>query len=223
VRVVPAEVAGAGSYAARIPLDVPGPYVVAVVDEASGEPVIVTGVAHDGSDELRSTGSDRAALERIASLSGGRLRESLAGIFRERRGRRFAYEGLSRALYTISVVLLVALVSARRLAVPDVVARAAERWRIRMGARRASREARRHEIRQRAATGQAHVAALGSRVARRRKTHEPPDTAALSLGTSPPPQDPAPPKVEAPPQAPAAGPTRTAAEILAERRRKKER
>ena len=45
-------------------------------------------------DELRPTGTDRGLLRRIAELTGGKLRDTLAGIFPDRDAERFAYTPL---------------------------------------------------------------------------------------------------------------------------------
>jgi hypothetical protein len=92
-------------------------------DDVSGEAVGTTGAALSAGEELRPTGSDVALLDRIADLTRGKKRSTLAGIFGDRGGRRFAYEDASRALVTLAAFALLLAVAARRLALPDAIAR----------------------------------------------------------------------------------------------------
>ncbi len=106
---------GAGRYAASLPVQRPGTYLVSVADTLSGTLLATTGLEMSTGDELEPTGTDRAALRAIAERSGGTLRESLAGIFRERLQRRPAYRSVDRALAWLGALFLLASVVARRL------------------------------------------------------------------------------------------------------------
>ncbi len=121
------EATGAGAYATTIPLSRPGTYVVAARDELTGELVGTTGAALGAGEELRPTGSDLALLGRIADLSGGKRRDTLAGIFSDRATRRFAYDDPSEELALAAALLLLSAVASRRLAMPDALARALAR------------------------------------------------------------------------------------------------
>jgi len=121
-RDVPLEAVGAGRYAATVPLSRPGTYVAAAKDEVSGEPVGTIGAVLTAGEELRPTGSDRALLGRIASMTGGRVRDTLAGLFDDRAARRFAYKSLVPWLALLSAMAMLLAVAARRLGVPDLVA-----------------------------------------------------------------------------------------------------
>jgi hypothetical protein len=93
-----------------------------------------TGAALTAGEELRPTGSDRALLTRIATMTGGKMRDTLAGVYDDRGARRFAYKQLSAPLLLLGAIALVTGVGARRLGVPD--------WLIALWARaRARRQA----------------------------------------------------------------------------------
>lgn len=126
---VPLEATGAGAYATSIPLSRPGTYVVAARDELTGELVGTTGAALGAGEELRPTGSDLALLGRIAELSGGKRRDTLAGVFTDRATRRFAYDDPTEELALAAALLLLSAVAARRLAMPESVERALGRLR----------------------------------------------------------------------------------------------
>jgi Ca-activated chloride channel family protein len=121
-RDVPLEAVGAGRYAATVPLSRPGTYVAAAKDEVSGEPVGTIGAVLTAGEELRPTGSDRVLMARIASMTGGKMRDTLAGLFDDRAARRFAYKSLVPWLALLSASALLLAVAARRLGVPDVIA-----------------------------------------------------------------------------------------------------
>jgi uncharacterized membrane protein len=140
-RTVVLEAVGSGAYAASVPLERPGAYVATALDEAGGEPLGVAGAALSAGEELRPTGTDRALLRRIAELSGGTVRDTLAGVFHDRPSRRFAYSSISALLAMLSAVGVLFAVGARRLAVPEVIAR--------LPARAAERRRRRSEARDR--------------------------------------------------------------------------
>jgi hypothetical protein len=120
-REVALEATGAGAYAASIPLSRPGTYVVLARDELSGEAVGTTGAVLGAGEELRPTGSDLALLSRIAELTGGKKRDTLAGIFGDRAARRFAYEDLGRTMVVLAALGLLLAVAARRLALPEAL------------------------------------------------------------------------------------------------------
>jgi hypothetical protein len=119
---------GTATYAGTLPLASPGVYMIAAHDELSGERVATAGAVLDASEELRPTGSDRALLTRIAELSGGKLRTTLAGIFDERFDGRLAFESLTQELVLAAALLLLLGVAARRFVFPDALGRLAARW-----------------------------------------------------------------------------------------------
>jgi hypothetical protein len=152
-RDVALEAVGAGRYAATVALARPGVYVATAKDELSGEAVGTTGAVLTAGEELRPTGSDRALLGRMAAMTGGKVRDTLAGLYDDRQGRRFAYTPLGAPLVLVAAVAMVLGVGARRLGVPDIVARAmaAARVRERRGRRGADLAAARAREAQRAA------------------------------------------------------------------------
>ncbi len=83
-RDVSLEAIGAGRYGAAIPLSRPGTYVATAKDEASGEAVGTTGAVLSAGEELRPTGSDRLLLARISTMTGGKVRDTLAGLYDDR-------------------------------------------------------------------------------------------------------------------------------------------
>ncbi len=116
------EATGPGVYSASVPLDRPGTYVVSLLDEQTGRLVATTGAVLSTGDELRPTGSDHAALERLASFTSGRVRTTMAGIFDDRSVRRFAYEDVQRYLVLASALALLGVVMARKLGIPEGLA-----------------------------------------------------------------------------------------------------
>lgn len=138
-RDVPLEAVGAGRYAAAVPLSRPGTYVATAKDEVGGGAIGTTGSVLTAGEELRPTGTDRALLARVATMTGGKVRDTLAGVYDDRAARRFAYTPLSAALALIAGIALVTGVGARRLGVPDFVTRAIASV---ASARRRSRDAR---------------------------------------------------------------------------------
>jgi Ca-activated chloride channel family protein len=130
------EAVGSGAYAAPLPLGRPGAYVATVLDE-KGQPLGIAGAALNAGEELRPTGTDRALLARIAELSGGKVRDTLAGIFNDRPPRRFAYSSESRLLALAAALALLGMVTARRLSLPERVSK--------LPARVAERRSARHE------------------------------------------------------------------------------
>jgi Ca-activated chloride channel homolog len=136
------EAVGSGAYSAPLPLGRPGAYVATVLDE-TGAPLGIAGAALNAGEELRPTGTDRALLARIAELSGGKLRDTLAGVFNDRPPRRFAYSSESALLALLSALGLLAMVTARRLSLPERVTGLPERVAARRREQRRDREARR--------------------------------------------------------------------------------
>ncbi len=134
-REVTLEGVGAGAYAATVPLSRPGAYVATAIDELSGEPTGTTGAVLSAGEELRPTGTDRALLGRIASMTRGKQRDTLAGIFEDRVAERFAYRELTPWLLLLSGALLLMGVGARRFAPPAFFAKVRECLRERRDAR----------------------------------------------------------------------------------------
>jgi hypothetical protein len=120
-RDIALEASGAGRYAANVPLERPGTYVATAKDEVTGESVGTTGAVLTAGEELRPTGSDRALLTRIAQMTGGTMRDTLAGIYDDRAARRFAYSPLAGLLVLLSAIAMLLGVAARRLGVPTFV------------------------------------------------------------------------------------------------------
>ena len=130
-RDVPLEAVGAGRYAASIPLSRPGTYVATARDEVTNEAVGTTGAVLTVGDELRPTGSDRLLLGRIASMTAGKVRDTLAGIFEDRGARRFAYTPIGSWLVLASAIAMLFGVAARRLGVPAIASMVAAKMRAR--------------------------------------------------------------------------------------------
>jgi hypothetical protein len=120
---VPLEAVGAGAYSATLPLSRPGAYMATAIDEVSGEAVGIAGAALSAGEELKPTGSDRALLGRIAELTGGKVRDTLAGLYLDRPPRRFAYTPLLPWLVMTAAFALLFTVAARRLSPPERLAR----------------------------------------------------------------------------------------------------
>lgn len=243
-RDVSLEAAGAGSYAATVPLERPGAYIAVAMDEVTGDPVATTGAALSAGEEMRPTGSDRALLARIAELTGGRARDTLAGIFRDRGARRFAYKDITMAMAMAAALGLLLSVAARRLAIGGEAAvwlgRAVSRLlpAVKAAARETDRDARatldallaskqqgREPESERSPTSEATARAEALRIEPLNATAEPATAASPTQ-----PGDAAWPEVAAattaeppPPTAPTSdgSPARSAAEILLERRKKR--
>jgi uncharacterized membrane protein len=222
-RTAPLEPVAAGAYAATIPLSRPGSYVAVARDELSGEVVGTAGAALGPGDELRPTGSDAGALLRLAELTTGKRRDTLAGIFDDRGPRRFAHDDATRPLLGLCAAALLLSIAARRLAVPEAVERTLARLRA---------------LDRAAARGAQGVPPAGSavgvllRAKRARMEMKDDDAGAPPRPIAPADRPPAPPWIappaappKAPPVAPAAAPpsgvTPSSAEILAARRRAK--
>ncbi len=236
-RDVALEAVGAGRYAASLPLARPGTYVAAARDEVTGEGVGTTGAVLTAGEELRPTGSDRALLARVAQMTGGRQRDTLAGIFDDRGARRFAYSPLGAWLALVAACAMLFGVAARRLGIPDFVGaassrlaamRSPERRRAREHARAQARAAmeqqsadllaaKRHAA-MRTAAPHKDAAHLGGDVLTR-AANVPPAGSGPSQVHLPPPPVPPPPAGGAPP--PPAARALSAAERLAQKRRER--
>jgi Ca-activated chloride channel homolog len=155
-RDVPLDAVGAGRYAASIPLDRPGTYIAAAKDEVSNESVGTTGAALGAGEELRPTGSDRALLSRLASMTGGKVRDTLAGIFDDRAAKRFAYSPLATPLVLFAALAMLSAVASRRLGIPEAFVGLAARAKARRAAAaaRKSEEASEFERQRRLAEGE---------------------------------------------------------------------
>lgn len=129
VRDIALDAVGAGRYGATVPLSRPGTYMVAAKDEVTGEAVGTMGAVLGAGEELRPTGTDRILLGRIASMTGGKVRDTLAGLFDDRAGRRFAYRPITPPLVILAAIAMLLAVAARRIGVPDVVAAVGKRMR----------------------------------------------------------------------------------------------
>jgi Ca-activated chloride channel family protein len=231
-RTVELEAVGTGAYAAEVPLDRPGAYVATALDEVRGASVAIAGAALSAGEELRPSGTDRALLGRIAELSGGKLRDTLAGIFNDRPGRRFAYESVGPLLGLLAAFGLLLMVTARRLALPAALTSLPDRWREQRTRRRARADARQKS---RPATTPT-LEALQQ--AKSRQREQPVPTPPPSPAGRPPPvAAPAPitakptspafqpgpaPRDSGPPSAPPSRP-KSAAEILLARRKRRQR
>jgi Ca-activated chloride channel homolog len=226
-RDVSLEAIGAGRYGASVPLSRPGTYVATAKDETSGEAVGTTGAVLSAGEELRPTGSDRLLLTRISTMTGGKMRDTLAGLYDDRAARRFAYTPLLPLLSLVAACAMLLGVAARRLGVPAFVSA--------MFGKRAQR--RQNEADQRAALAFAE-ARERARAAQTTKTNEAllarkrkatpaaPTGAGGILGAAPPPPaahrpigTPAP-RANAPRPA-QSGPRVSTAERLAQKRREK--
>ncbi len=200
------EATGAGAYAATTPLSRPGTYITVARDEVTGEAVGTTGAVLGAGEEMRPTGSDLSLLGRIAELTGGKRRDTLAGIFGDRASRRFSYEDATRPLVLLAAVGLLLAVTARRLSLPDAVAAFPAKLLAALGARRAAAPA----------SAEAAEATLGAlldardRAARAREAKGPDEAPAAKAQVQAPPapspqvtQAARPPPAAAPPIAPA--------------------
>ncbi len=123
-QTIPLDAVGAGQYSAVVPATRPGPYVATLIDEQTQTLEATTGAVLTIGDELRPTGTDRGALRRIAEQSGGKVRDTLAGIFLDRDAERFAYVPLTPWLTLLAALGLLSAVAARRLSLPDGLLRA---------------------------------------------------------------------------------------------------
>lgn len=121
---IPLSAVGPGLYSAAVPAARPGAYVASLVDEQTQTLEATTGAVLALGDELRPTGTDRGLLRRIARQSGGKERDTLAGIFLDRDAERFAYTPLNPLLIQLAALALLLAVAARRLSTPELLERA---------------------------------------------------------------------------------------------------
>jgi uncharacterized membrane protein len=173
------EASGAGAYSASLPLSRPGTYIAVARDELSGQAVGTTGAVLTAGEELRPTGSDLALLGRIAEFTGGKRRDTLAGIFADRASKRFAYKDTTPPLLVVAAFALLLAVAARRLAMPETMAA----WIARARSRGGEPEPAPAQD-ERAATAFALLQARD----RARSEREPPRPAEPPLGEAPPAQ-----------------------------------
>lgn len=233
-RELPLEAVGAGAYAASVPLSRPGAYIATAIDEIAGDAVATTGAVLSAGEELRPTGSDRGLLTRIAEITGGQVRDTLAGVFKERSVKRFAYTNLTPPLLLMAALALLFGVGARKLALPERLGRLPERFRSRLRERDARKEARAQTQAEEARQASATLGALnekkrerGAELPRPRVSTDAPPPSVPRFGQTPPVVRP----VAAPPPAPGASAPieappasarqMSAAEILLARRRGK--
>ncbi|HVY26577.1 MAG TPA: VWA domain-containing protein [Polyangiaceae bacterium] len=222
---IPLSAVGPGLYSAAVPAPRPGAYVASLVDEQTQAPEATTGAVLALGDELRPTGTDRGLLRRIARQSGGKERDTLAGIFLDRDAERFAYTPLSALLIQLAAFGLLLAVAARRLSTPEWLERF---WADLRAPHRQPDAPAQPEVAQSSALGA--LQRVRSRHAAAPADEEPPPS--VPRFSRPPPPPPArPPVPEAkpsgrrasPPPAEAPGATTgrapTAAEILLARRR----
>jgi uncharacterized membrane protein len=227
-RDVPLEAVGAGAYAATIPLSRPGAYIATALDEGNNDPVATTGAVLSAGEELRPTGTDRGLLSRLSQITGGKMRDSLAGIFNERDALRFAYKALGIPLLLAAGIALLLGVAARRIALPERLATLPARVQAKMRERSEARAAARAEASQKATQT---LDALREKKARDAPPvvddRPPPSVPRFGIAPVPPPgARPAPQPVQARPIAaaprdapPASARNVSAAEILLARRR----
>ena len=221
---VPLEAAGAGAYAGSLPLSRPGAYVATAVDEQSNEALGTTAAALSAGEELRPSGSDRGLLRQITRVTGGKVRDTLSGIFADRDALRFAYQNLNQWLIVLAAACLLLGVASRRLAMPDFMLDSKQALASWLSARRTRSTRRRSE----APSASPSLEAL--RQAKARSEAARPTASAARFDDTPhfarpsqPPPEAAPARVGEMPAAPRSNrpPARaaTAAEILLARRR----
>lgn len=107
-----------GEYAGNLPLTRPGNYAIVASDAVTQVPMATTGASLSFGEELRPTGTDRATLERIASVSRGKVRRTLEGAFLDRERMRLSYTDLSPWITLAAAVMFLSAVAARRLSLP---------------------------------------------------------------------------------------------------------
>ena len=113
------------------------------VDEQTNEALGTTAAALSAGEELRPSGSDRGLLRQLTRITGGKQRDTLAGIFADRDALRFAYQNLRQWLVVLAAGCLLLGVASRRLAVPDFMLNASSTvWSWVAAVRQAKTEAR---------------------------------------------------------------------------------
>jgi Ca-activated chloride channel family protein len=110
---------GAGRYEGTFDAEAPGPYLVTVREGAEGM-VGSAGVVRPRGDELRGEGTDRALLEQIAALTGGRVRTDLREVFTDRPDAAYTYAPIWQPLVLFAILALLASVTLRRLVIPGL-------------------------------------------------------------------------------------------------------
>lgn len=117
-----------GTYVTDVQATAPGAYVVRAIDVGDdGKGTAPAGLAAtllSRADELRATGSDRRALERIAELTGGVVDAATSEVFSRRTGLRPTALPLAPYLLPLALALMLLGVASRRLGVPLPVQRA---------------------------------------------------------------------------------------------------
>lgn len=228
-RDIALEATGAGAYSATVPLSRPGTYIAVARDEMSGDAVGTTGSVLSAGEELRPTGSDLALLTRIAELTGGKRRDTMAGIFTDRGARRFAYEDVTSWTVVLAAAGLLLAVTGRRLAVPEFMTAA---WARMMARLRRKRRPRPAQAAVDAVAAEQTVGSLLDAKARSRDRAPPAPVAPSTMAGRPPPVAPPPRPGQRPAHRPSSPPSAhgpgserhlSAAEILLARRRGKGR
>ena len=161
VRELALDPVGAGTYGADLTLDRPGAYALGVRDDPTSAIVANGGAILLEGEELRPP-TDPQLLERVVSMTGGRMRGSLTDLFNDRVGLRRAYTPLTPFLMYAAAALMFLALLARRLAMPDAVSR----W---LDARSA---AAKRVARERSQSSVAAETTVGALVARRREAKE---------------------------------------------------
>ncbi len=201
-RELPLDPSGVGSYALDLAIDRPGTYVATVVDEADGRLLGTTAALLGAGEELRPTGSDLGALGKVAQLTNGFVRSSLAGVFADRVEPRFAYEPARLPLLGLAALAALLAAASRKLVLP----------------------ARARKLRKPATPPPVSVVATGSAEAllTAKRAHPLPrrvaEPSAMPTAPKPAAQQPAADPAPAPPSPPAAKKS-SSAEILAAKRR----
>jgi uncharacterized membrane protein len=156
---VPLAQTGAAVYEGTFDASVPGPYLAAVREATLGTVGNASVVAQVG-DELRGEGTDRAVLGQIASLTGGRVRRDLDGVFADRPPPTLGASPLWQPLVAAALIMVLLSVALRRLVVPRGLVERITR--LRSGAARAAPGGRAQAV-------QATLAALTAARSRARK------------------------------------------------------
>jgi len=205
----------------------------------------MAGVVASNLDELRPAPTDRKLLQELSELTGGKVRDTLAGVFAERPTPRRSFRDFTAWLALSGALSLLFGVGARRLSAPELPARA-RAW-LRAARQRLQRE-RRAQV---AVAGPSTAEVLLRARTARRSNPVSPDVSRGGTAPQPPPATPAPvvpqpaarvagSALGAPPrpapaatvQRPAAAPTpgpegtqaaKSTAELLLERRRQRQR
>lgn len=103
-----------GRYEASLTPERSGAYLVSIHDPVRGLLLAASGIDVSALDELRATGTDHGTLAQIAEQTGGVMRDTLAGLFRDRLPARAQPRHLDQPLLWLAALLLVASVALRR-------------------------------------------------------------------------------------------------------------